>query len=107
MAFLDVRHGCDRAYNPKGFEWPSIHFCGHRLFYQMDRSSVVCECDEVSGSLIHQKRNLVPYRPKMNGVVEVTNKNVKKIIAKTIETYRIGTRSYLLHYMSIKLEFGH
>ena len=32
--------------------------------------------------------NSVPYRPKMNGVVEVTNKNVKKIIAKATETYK-------------------
>ena len=32
--------------------------------------------------------NSVPYRPKMNDVVEAANKNVKKIIAKTTETYR-------------------
>ena len=32
--------------------------------------------------------NSVPYRPKMNGAVEATNKNVKKIIAKVIETYQ-------------------
>ena len=32
--------------------------------------------------------NSVPYRPKMNGAVEATNKNVKKIIAKAIETYK-------------------
>ena len=32
--------------------------------------------------------NSVPYRPKMNGVVEATNKNVKKIIAKVTETYK-------------------
>ena len=31
--------------------------------------------------------NLVPYRPKMNGAIEAANKNVKKIIAKAIETY--------------------
>ena len=30
--------------------------------------------------------NSVPYRPKMNGAVEATNKNVKKIIAKATET---------------------
>ena len=30
----------------------------------------------------------VPYQPKMNDVVEATNKNVKKIIAKVIETYK-------------------
>ena len=32
--------------------------------------------------------NMVSYRPKMNGAVEATNKNVKKIIAKAIETYK-------------------
>ena len=32
--------------------------------------------------------NSVPYRPKMNGVVETINKNVKKIIAKATETYK-------------------
>ena len=32
--------------------------------------------------------NSVPYRPKMNGVVEAANKNVKKIIAKVIEAYK-------------------
>ena len=32
--------------------------------------------------------NSVPYRPKMNGVVEAANKNVKKIIAKATETYK-------------------
>ena len=32
--------------------------------------------------------NSVSYRPKMNGAVEVANKNVKKIIAKAIETYK-------------------
>ena len=32
--------------------------------------------------------NSVPYRPKMNGAIEATNKNVKKIIAKATETYK-------------------
>ena len=32
--------------------------------------------------------NSVPYRPKMNGVVKAANKNVKKIIAIAIETYK-------------------
>ena len=30
----------------------------------------------------------VPYRPKMNATVEVANKNIKKIIEKTINTYK-------------------
>ncbi|KAG8501400.1 hypothetical protein CXB51_003539 [Gossypium anomalum] len=32
--------------------------------------------------------NSSPYRPKMNGVVEATNKNIKKIVGKMTETYR-------------------
>ena len=32
--------------------------------------------------------NSAPYRPKMNGVVEATNKNVKKIVAKMTDTYK-------------------
>ena len=32
--------------------------------------------------------NSVPYRPKINGMVEAANKNVKKIIAKATKTYR-------------------
>ena len=32
--------------------------------------------------------NSAPYHPKMNGVVEAANKNVKKIVAKMINTYK-------------------
>ena len=32
--------------------------------------------------------NFSPYRPKMNGVVEATNKNIKKIIQKMVVTYK-------------------
>ena len=32
--------------------------------------------------------NSIPYRPKMNGAVQATNKNVKKIIAKATKTYK-------------------
>jgi len=32
--------------------------------------------------------NSSPYRPKVNGAVEVANKNVKKIIQKMIFTYK-------------------
>ena len=32
--------------------------------------------------------NSVPYRPKMNGTIELANNNVKKIIAKATETYK-------------------
>ena len=32
--------------------------------------------------------NSSPYRPKMNGIVEATNKNIKKIIQKMMVTYK-------------------
>ena len=32
--------------------------------------------------------NFAPYRPKMNGVVDAANKNVKKIVAKMTDTYK-------------------
>ena len=32
--------------------------------------------------------NSVLYRPKINGAVEATNKNVKKIVAKITDTYK-------------------
>ncbi|RDY09555.1 Pol polyprotein, partial [Mucuna pruriens] len=32
--------------------------------------------------------NSTPYRPKMNGVVEAANKNIKKIIRKMVITYK-------------------
>ena len=31
--------------------------------------------------------NPTPYHPKMNGVVEVANKNVKRIITKMMDVY--------------------
>ena len=35
-----------------------------------------------------QHHNLAPYLPKMNGAVKTANKNIKKIIEKTIDTYK-------------------
>ena len=35
-----------------------------------------------------QHHNSPPYRPKMNGVVEAANKNIKKIIQKMTVTYK-------------------
>ena len=35
-----------------------------------------------------QHHNPSPYRPKMNGAVEDTNKNIKKIIQKMTVTYK-------------------
>ncbi|KAI5434351.1 hypothetical protein KIW84_021269 [Lathyrus oleraceus] len=34
------------------------------------------------------RHNSSPYRPKMNGVVEAANKNIKKIIQKMVVTYK-------------------
>jgi len=35
-----------------------------------------------------QHHNSNPYRPKMNGVVEAANKNIKKIVQKMVVTYK-------------------
>ena len=35
-----------------------------------------------------EHHNLVPYWPHMNGAVEATNKNIKKISVKMIDTYK-------------------
>jgi len=35
-----------------------------------------------------QHHNFSPYRPKMNGVVEAANKNIKKIVQKMVVTYK-------------------
>ena len=42
-----------------------------------------------------EHRNLVPYRPQMNGAVEAANKNIKKILVKMIDTYK-DWHEYLL-----------
>ena len=41
-------------------------------------------CEEFK--IVHH--NSSPYRPKMNGVVEAANKNIKKIIQKMVVTYK-------------------
>ena len=43
---------------------------------------------EVCAQFKIQHNNSVPYRPKMNGAVKATNKNLKKIIEKTTDTYK-------------------
>ena len=44
--------------------------------------------DEVCAQFKIQHHNSMPYRPKMNGAIEATNKNLKKIIDKTTDTYK-------------------
>ncbi|PKI42442.1 hypothetical protein CRG98_037173 [Punica granatum] len=43
--------------------------------------------DELCAQFIIQHRNSSPYRPQMNGTVEATNKNLKKIIGKMTVNY--------------------
>ena len=43
---------------------------------------------EVCARFKIQHHNLMPYCPKMKGTVEAANKNLKKIIEKTIDTYK-------------------
>jgi hypothetical protein len=35
-----------------------------------------------------EHHNSSPYRPKMNGVVEAANKNIKRIVQKMVKTYK-------------------
>ena len=44
--------------------------------------------EEVYAQFKIQHHNSMRYRPKMNKVVEATNNNIKKIIKKTIDTYK-------------------
>ena len=43
---------------------------------------------EVCSKFKIQHHNSIPYRPKMNGAIEAANKNIKKIIEKTTDTYK-------------------
>ena len=44
--------------------------------------------DQVCEQFQIKHHNSTPYRPKMNGTVEAANKNIKRIVAKMIETYK-------------------
>lgn len=46
------------------------------------------EVKELKYGIAHHKSS--PYRPQANGAVEAANKNVKKILAKTTQTYKQG-----------------
>ena len=35
-----------------------------------------------------EHKNLVPYRPQMNGAMEAANNNIKKILVKMTDTYK-------------------
>ena len=44
--------------------------------------------DQICEQFKIKHHNSAPYRPKMNGAIEVANKNVKKIVAKMTDTYK-------------------
>mgnify|MGYP003744880187 CR=1 FL=1 len=48
-----------------------------------------------------EHRNLVPYHPQMNGVVEVADKNIKKILMKMTDTYKDWHEYCFLHCVLI------
>ena len=43
---------------------------------------------ELCESFKIKHHNSSPYHPKMNGVVEAANKNIKKIVQKMVVTYK-------------------
>lgn len=49
--------------------------------------------------------NSMPYKPKMIGAVEATNRNVKKILQKMTETYRDGLKRFYLPCLPTGLPF--
>ncbi|EOY21330.1 RNA-directed DNA polymerase (Reverse transcriptase), Ribonuclease H, putative [Theobroma cacao] len=57
------------------------HASGHMLARQVIRAGFV-------PSFKIKHHNSVPYRPKMNGVVETANKNIKRIIEKMTDVYK-------------------
>ena len=54
---------------------------------------------ELCESFKIEHHNSSPYRPKMNGVIEASNKNIKKIIQKMVITYKDWYEmfSFMLH----------
>ena len=62
---------------------------------------------EVCTRFTIKHHNSVAYRPKMNGAVEVANRNVKKIIAKATETYRDWHEQLPFALHAYRLGFEH
>uniref|UniRef100_A0A2N9F4R5 Integrase catalytic domain-containing protein n=1 Tax=Fagus sylvatica TaxID=28930 RepID=A0A2N9F4R5_FAGSY len=65
------------------------HANGPFLVKKIMRASSNSVCEEqyhLSFKIKHL--NSTPYRPKMNGVVQAANKNVKRILSKMTETYK-------------------
>ena len=84
----------------------------------MSRELIIDNGATLNGKMIQQlyqlfkieHRNLVPYRPQMNGVMEAANKNIKKILVKMIDTYKdwheyLPFASYAYH-TSVRMSRG-
>jgi hypothetical protein len=52
---------------------------------------------------LNQQWKINHLRPKMNGIVEVVNKNIKKIMQKIVITYKGWHECFYTHCMVIKL----
>jgi len=62
---------------------------------------------KLCGEFKIQHHNSSTYHPKMNGAVEATNKNIKKINQKMVVTYKDWHEMLPFAYMDITLQFGH
>ena len=83
------------------FELPKRIISNNGLNLNNDMITEVCTRFKI------RHHNSVPYRPKINGAVEAANKNVKKIIAKPIETYKDWHEKLPSHYTLIGLGSVH
>ena len=73
-------------------------FLKHNIIchYSMPGELITDNGMNLNGKMIQQlcqqfkieHRNSIPYRLQMNGVVEVANKNIKKILVKMADTYK-------------------
>lgn len=74
----------------------SLHQIGHPLLIHLSESIITDNAwnlnNDMMNSLCAQFKihyqNSTPYKPKMNGAVEATNKNIQKILQKMTETCR-------------------
>ncbi|WRX30245.1 Integrase [Theobroma cacao] len=64
--------------------------------YGLPKKIIIDNASNLNGSMMKEiyakfkikHHNSVPYRPKMNGVVEAANKNIKRIIEKMTDVYK-------------------
>jgi len=55
-------------------------------------------------------RNSIPYYPQMNGIVEATNKNIKKILVKMTDIYKDRHKflpfALCIYHISVRTSMG-